>query len=317
MNEVFFFKMLLLVAATVIVMGLLALTPGARPDEAEDPNWFKPANRVRGLSLLCAFATAVLVVAAMVAPGRAQAAPADVGREFVCNPADGRQTCMQGVLLVDDITMAVLAGAPDHLALDTARWVTQSDFREELGYLRYTQRVTQLAFRDGLSLSPLSAVVNRRVEVNRAKRFLIPVGPVETLKIHGQPGFVRLVAKDMDSRTRYSPEGADICSTTLRARFCVRLPDVKGITLSQLWNRVPAFMTALFEGMTPHFMSTEWMSKTMLAVEVEMLERTPVSIDGARVVTARPVSLVVYNLGYLAGSKSALVLVQSSPGEQK
>lgn len=299
------FKIAAVLAAAMLTLVMLALSPSASQSTPDaDVVGRKKVSGIAGALL-------AMLVLMIISPSASAADPLTVGREFVCNPVDGRQTCLQGVVLADDVTMALIAGAPDYQAMDTARWVTQSDFSEELGYQRYTQRVTQLAFRDGLNISPLSAVVNRRQEVQRAKRFLIPVGPIETIKEAG--GFFRLRARDMDSRTRYTPEGADICTTTKRSRFCVRLPDVTGVTLSQRWNQTLPVMGAIFEGYTPHFMSEDWKRHTMLAVEVELIDRTPVAIDGARTVTAKPVSLVVYNLSRLVSSKNALIVQTGQP----
>ena len=230
-----------------------------------------------------------------------------VGRDFVCKPTGGVQTCHQGALLVDDVTMAILAGAPDHLVIDTAKWITQKDFSDSLGYTLHTQRVTQIALRDGLRIDPVTATIQRRAEVARATRFLIPLSSINT-RVEGNTGFAKLFAKEMDSRTRYSAAGADICTTTQRARFCVRLPDVTGLNFSQMCNRTPAVPVSVFDSMLPHFNGSDWNRHTMLAVEVEMINRTPIAIDGARIVTARPISLLVYNLGYVMGSKSAVVV---------
>jgi hypothetical protein len=218
---------------------------------------------------------------------------------------------MQGVLLADDITLALLTGASDRVAEETARWVVTQDHSGSISWAQHTPRMTALAFREGLRLNTRSTVLNRRLEVSRAQSFLLPIGRIETLADKqellskgGTNGFSKLRAVNDASRIRYSNEGADVCSTTPTARFCIRLPLlVGGKTYADAWNALPPIPDSSWDSAVPSFRSQDWLN-TFLGVQVEVRDRSVQAIDGARIVRATPVKLVMFNLGYLAGTAS-------------
>lgn len=251
-----------------------------------------------------------IIAAILMVAASAGAMAQGVGRPFSCSPQNGVSTCMQDVLLLDDITMAVLMGASDEVVETTAAWVTQAGSTGKRDFEVYSQRLTALAFRDGLNLSPRKAAVHRRAEVNKTNRFLLPFASIKTIPKHDcglmfcsdSKQFFKLEAIEYQSRISYSADGVDVCSTTASNRFCVRLlgmsPSQK---LSGQWNAMDVRPGEVFAAARPHFGSAEWNTKTLLGVEIEIVDRKPKAIDGARVVTARPVKLVMFNHGYLGG----------------
>lgn len=253
---------------------------------------------------------AKMIVAMLMVAVSAGTLAQSVGRPFSCSPQNGVSTCMQDVLLLDDITMAVLTGASDEVVEATVDWVTQARAAGAKDFGVYTQRLTALAFRDGLNLAPRKTALHRRAEVGKTNRFLLPFASIKTMPKHDcgpmfcsdSKQFFKLEAIEYQSRVSYSADGVDVCSTTSRNRFCVRLLGVDpSQKLSRPWNAMGERPGEAFAAARPHFGSDEWNKNTLLGVEIEVVDRKPMAIDGARFITARPVRLVMFNHGYLGG----------------
>ena len=248
-----------------------------------------------------------------------------VGKDIVCNPRDGVSTCMQGVLLMDDITMSIVTGASDEVVENTANWVKETSFKDARDFSVFTPRLVALAFKDGLSISPRKVALLRRVEVLKAKRFVLPIAQIRTLATNLPCGllacskseeFFQLTAFENESRVKYSPDGADVCTTTKDNRFCVRLIGVgPKPTIADQWNKLPVMPASGFATVRPSFRSAEWEANTLLGVEIEILDSKPMAVDGARMITARPLRMVMFNHSYLAGAPLSINTQQA--GEKK
>lgn len=246
-----------------------------------------------------------------------------VGKDIVCNPHDGVSTCMQGVLLMDDITMSIVTGASDEVVENTANWVKETSFKDARDFSAFTPRLVALAFKDGLSISPRKVALKRRVEVLNAKRFLLPIAQIRTIaeKVCGlmecsdSKEFFRLTAFENESRVKYSADGADVCTTTKDNRFCVRLIGAgPKPTIADQWNKLPPMPASGFATVRPSFRSAEWEANTLLGVEIEILDAKPMAVDGARMITARPLRLVMFNHSFLAASPLS---TNTQAGEKK
>ena len=247
------------------------------------------------------------VVAAVAASGAAYAQ--GVGRPFVCNPVEGVSTCMQSVLLLDDVTMAVATGASDEVVENTIAWVGKATEDKGRDFAVHAQRLTALAFRDGLNLAPRKTAVHRRAEVAQTKHFLLPFAEISTvakndcgaLMCSASKEFFKLQAVEHKSRITYSEDGIDVCTTTDRNRFCLRLVGMPaGSNLSGTWNAMGVMPKSAFEKVLPVFGSAEWNKNTLLGVEIEVLDRAPQAINGARTIIAKPLRLVMFNHGFVA-----------------
>lgn len=241
----------------------------------------------------------------------ASATDLQVGREFVCKPVNEVNTCMQGTLLADDVTMALLAGVTPAKASEVARWVVGGRRAEDLGFSKHAVRLSALAFKSDVRITQEQVLLARRAEVDRASRFLVPFGRVETLTRGAQMGNAgkayKFSAIEDASRVRYSANGIDICSTTSSGRFCVRLPLLKsGKTLAQAWDAVPLLPAEAFAQSQPAFMSSAWRDHTFVGVEVEVENKAVMLVNGERIVPAKPLQMVMFNVGYLIGSADVI-----------
>lgn len=247
-----------------------------------------------------------------------------VGKDIVCNPRDGVSTCMQGVLLMDDITMSIVTGASDEVVENTANWVKETSYKGARDFSAFTPRLVALAFKDGLSISPRKVALMRRVEVLNAKRFLLPLAQIRTIAEKGcglmecndSKEFFRLTAFENESRVKYSADGSDVCTTTKANRFCVRLIGAGSKpTIADQWNKLPPMMASSFATVRPSFRSAEWEENTLLGVEIEIMDAKPMAVDGARMITARPLRMVMFNHSFLVSYPFSAITAQA--GEKK
>jgi hypothetical protein len=224
-----------------------------------------------------------------------------VNRPFLCQPRNGESTCMRDVLVADDVTLAVLAGATDEYVEESVNWV-RSLRDDERGWNQVTRRMSVLAMRGALEVDPRKLTVLRRADVKKTRKYLVPVARINSSPV-GSDGLAMVMhAIESDSRISYGDTFADICSTTTKRRYCVRVDGLsKAKRVAAVWAPFENQMLANFRAATPEVMSLDWQNWTMLGVELELTDAAPKAINGARTVRATAKRLVLFNDSYLAG----------------
>lgn len=240
-----------------------------------------------------------IIAAVLTAAGAAQAAVGvSVNRPIICNPdASGVSTCMRDVAMMDDVTMALVTNAPDSDAADTVEFVRVIRPEQERGWNANSPRLSVLAMAGANSLPARSIVVARRADVAQFNKYLIPVMKLDGA-LHASGKGVALRPLPSDERAKARDGYTDVCSTTAKRQFCVRIEGIGKANSPEALFRAAGFEDNLIDIFLPHVPSVgspDW-NRMYLSLEVELIDRKPMAIDGARYVRARATKLVVHNL---------------------
>lgn len=241
----------------------------------------------------------LLFVAGLLASTVAHSAVGvQVNRPIICNPdASGASTCMQDVLMMDDVTMALVANAPDSDAADSVDFIRALKPEQERGWNANTPRIAVLGIAGAMSLPARSIVVARRADVAKTTKYLVPIMKLDgALDALGKG--VELRALPSDERAHVRDTYTDVCSTTNKRQYCIRIEGIGKANSPEMLFKAAGFeknLSDVFQPHVPSLDSPDW-NKMFLSLEVELIDRTPQAIDGARVVHARATKLVVNNL---------------------
>lgn len=240
----------------------------------------------------------ILSVAVLSTSAAQAAVGVSVNRPIICNPdASGASTCMRDVAVLDDITLALLTNAPDSDVADTVEFIRSIKPEQERGWNANSPRLTVLALAGAGALPARSIVVARRAEVAGFNKYLVPVMKLDGA-IHATGKGVQLRPLPSDERAKVRDGYTDVCSTTAKRQFCIRIEGIGKANSPEALFQAAGFENNLIDIFLPHVPSVgspDW-NRMYLSFEVELLDRTPQAIDGARYVRARATKLVVHNL---------------------
>lgn len=241
----------------------------------------------------------ILAAATLLATFAAQSAVGvSVNRPIICNPdSTGRSTCLQDVAMLDDVTMALVTNAPDSDAADAVEFVRAIKPDNERGWNANSPRLMVLAMAGATGLPARSIVVARRADVARFNKYLVPVMKLDGAIDAAGKGVV-LSPIPSDERAKVRDTYTDVCSTTDKRQWCIRIEGIGKNNTPESLFKAAGFehnLTDIFLPHTPSIGSPDW-NKMLLSIQVELIDRKPLAIDGARVVRARPIGLVVHNV---------------------
>ncbi|WP_423600917.1 hypothetical protein [Roseateles sp. MS654] len=244
------------------------------------------------------FKTLYSAAVLMAATAAHSAVGVSVNRPIICNPdSSGRCTCMQDVAMLDDVTMALVTNAPDSDAADAVDFVRAIKPDQERGWNANSPRIMVLAMAGATGLPSRSIVVARRADVARYSKFLVPIMKLDG-GVDATSKGVTLRPIPSDERAKVRDSYTDVCSTTDKRQWCIRIEGIGKNNTPEMLFQSAGFghnLIDIFMPHTPSIGSPDW-NKMFMSIQVELIDRTPIAIDGARVVRARPIGLVVHNV---------------------
>lgn len=207
--------------------------------------------------------TIALLSAAFAAPAPAQATVI-TNRGVMCNAdSAGKSKCMQDVTILDDLSLALLAGATDEEATAMVSWIKTQDARVSpsvRGYNEITQFVSILAIGDpapvgavgrGPSFGQIPVaelIAGRRADIKAHKKFLLPlaqlVSPTVTQADMGNPATALVSFEPVtdDERASVGARSTNVCARKPGAAgfYCVKISNISEAMLANKPRHVAA-----------------------------------------------------------------------------
>lgn len=221
----------------------------------------------------------------------------------VNRPIDCASDCMKGVVMLDDVTMALLVNAPDSDAAESVEFIRLIKPETERGWNALTPRIALMGIAGFNTTAPRSIVTARRADTVKTDRFLLPVAKIDAAIDRTGAG-VQMNAIFDDDRVRVNETSTDICSTTDKRQYCVRIENVGRANSPQKMFAASGFeknTIQAFESHSPSPGSSEW-NKMLLSFEVEVIDRKPLAIDGARYIRVKARKIIIHNLDVILSS---------------
>jgi hypothetical protein len=212
--------------------------------------------------------------------------------------------CMQDVAMLDDVTLALLTNAPDSDAADSVNFVRSIKPELERGWNENTPRIAVLGIA-GFNSQPVRTIVTaRRADTLKFNKFLIPIMKIDAAIDDAGKG-VQLHPIVNDDRVRVNATYTDVCSTSNTRQYCVRIENIgKANSPAAIFAAagLSSNMIAVFESHAPSPGSSDF-NKMLLSLEVEVIDRKPIAVDGARIIRVRATRMVVHNLDVILSVK--------------
>lgn len=217
--------------------------------------------------------------------------------------ADREVPGMPGVLLLDDLALAVRTGATDADAVAMYSWI-RGGSNQARGFGSRAQYIAAAATPEFAALAPLHLVYAKRASVRTASRFLLPVASFSITGdgsvVDGATGLYTFAPAIDGSRLRVNgPDASTVCATTERRQYCVYVAGT-GAELNALRPTAQAVFAqlpvSLLDGKTAS--SRVLRESGVIAWEIELPSaEAPYAASGARTVNARYVRTVLLGGG--------------------